>query len=97
MGNTAVLREKKIDIAQVAATRAIPGEKRKKFVDSKSKHLLYGYDNMARSINDFMWEGRPGRSKKRVHSSEEMVQFLEKLAVRCWENYNNGLESLVDE
>lgn len=63
-------------------------------VHKEVKGLLYGYDNMARSIQSFMYEGRPGRSKKKVHTVAEMEDFLKVLVGRCWENYNNGVKTL---
>lgn len=63
-------------------------------VTETNKSLLYGYDNMARSINDFMYTGRPKRSPKKLHTVAEHEEFLAKLLEKCWENYNIGVEEL---
>lgn len=63
-------------------------------VSETNKTLLYGYDNMARSINDFMYEGRPKRSPKKLHTVAEHEEFLAKLLEKCWEIHNVGINEL---
>lgn len=59
-----------------------------------SKELLNGYDITARKIQHFMYEGRPRRSRKKEHTVEECMEFLEELRMECWNNYNGGLRYL---
>ncbi len=59
-----------------------------------NKELLYGYDNIARSINEFTYEGRPKRSPKKLHTVAEHEEFLAKLLEKCWEIHNKGVEEL---
>lgn len=97
-----VLREKKVGVklASVAASRTgnrPVGRPNDSITSGSAVGLLYGYDNMARSINDFMYEGRPNRSKKKVHTVAEHEAFLKKLVDRCWENYNKGVEKIGKE
>lgn len=60
------------------------------------RSLLYGYENTARAIQDFLYEGRPGRSKNKTHTAEEYREFLVRLLDRNWKNYNDGLKKLTD-
>lgn len=71
-----------------------PSLRGKDAVKRSHKDLLYGYDNMSRTINDFMYTGRPGRSPKKVHTVAEHEEFLRKVLERCWDNYNNGVKEL---
>ena len=90
--STPVIREKLVGKPSLKTTK--PDHKG---IDKGAKELLYGYDNMARSIQDFMYEGRPKRSPKKKHTVEEYQKFLEKMVQRCWDNYNQGVKTLMDE
>lgn len=97
-----VMREKKVEVklASVAASRAGNGPVGRPndiITNSKAVGLLYGYDNMARSINDFMHVGRPGRSAKKVHTVAEHEAFLKKLLENCWNCYNDGMKKVGGE
>lgn len=87
-----VIREKLVDKPGKPSLRT--DDPNHKGIDKNAKELLYGYDNMARSIQDFMYVGRPKRSPKKEHTVEEYQEFMEKLIKRCWDNYNKGVKDL---
>lgn len=49
---------------------------------------------IARSIQSFMWEGKPHNSKKKKHTIEEFENFLEGIRETAWDGYNNGADEL---
>lgn len=60
-------------------------------VTKPNKDLLHGYDNMARSMQRFLYEGRPGRSKPIKHTEKEYREFIENTVRKCWDMYNKGV------
>jgi len=90
-----IIREKQINIASVAATRT--GRKPRKSGRVEPKELLVGYDSIARKIQSFMYEGRPKRSRKMVHTAEELENFLVQINEMCWEYHNEGHKRLADK
>ena len=56
--------------------------------------MLQEHESLAWQIQEFIWEGRPYKSKKREHTPEEYWEFLEELRQQCWDNYNRGAEYL---
>lgn len=90
-----IIRDKNINIASVAATRT--GRKpRRKSGRVEPKELLVGYESIARKIQSFMYEGRPKRSRKKVHTAEELENFLVQINEMCWELHNEGHKKLAD-
>lgn len=59
-----------------------------------NKDMVNGYEDMARRIEEFLWEGKPNKSKKITRTQEEFEQFLEEMRSDCWDNYNDGAEEL---
>jgi hypothetical protein len=58
------------------------------------KDVVNGYENLARQIQSFMWEGKPFKSKKKEHTKEELEDFLDDIRQECWMNYDSGASEL---
>jgi hypothetical protein len=61
-------------------------------MSSVSRDMIDDHERYARRIQDFMWEDRPFKSKKREHTTEEYDKFLEGLRTDLWDSYNSGAE-----
>lgn len=59
-------------------------------MSSQARDMVEEYENIAREIQNFLWEGKPFKSDKIKHSKEELEQFLENIRQRCWDNYDDG-------
>lgn len=58
------------------------------------KDMVNGYESLARSIQNFMWEGIPHRSEKIIRTMDELEAFLESIRTECWSNYDSGASEL---
>ncbi len=56
--------------------------------------MVEGYEDIARDIQGFLWEGKPFKSNKIERSKEELENFLEGIRKECWDNYDTGARSL---
>lgn len=56
--------------------------------------LVIGYDTLAREMQNFIYEGRPGRSKRIRHTPEEYEKFIQKSIKKMWKFHNAGLEAI---
>lgn len=77
---TPVIREKKIHLNSKYG--------------SNSGELLSGYEHLATKIGKFMYEGRPGRSKKKEYTLEECTKFLEEIRQTAWNHHNKNKDKL---
>jgi hypothetical protein len=48
----------------------------------------------AMTIQGFLWEGKPHKSKKIERTKEELEEFLESVRKTCWSNYDAGASDL---
>ncbi len=58
------------------------------------RSLAEGHEQIARSIQDSMWEGKPFKSKKKVHTVEELEFLLEGIRLTCWRHYDDAAVEL---
>lgn len=63
-------------------------------IEPNSK-LARGYEDIAREINDFTYEGRPKRSPKKLHTVAEHEAFLKKILEKCWDIHNKDVISAI--
>ncbi|QDH49836.1 hypothetical protein BEYONPHE_149 [Bacillus phage Beyonphe] len=63
-------------------------------MSSYARDMVEAHETYARQIQSFMWEGKPNKSNKKVHTVEELEDFLENLRKDAWSNYDNGAYSL---
>ncbi|PLS19352.1 hypothetical protein CVD28_02755 [Bacillus sp. M6-12] len=63
-------------------------------MSSVQRDMVEGYEEIAKEIQDFLWEGKPEKSPKKERTKEELEEFLEGLRTECWDNYNTGARSL---
>ncbi len=61
-------------------------------LEKYDKTAILAHDHQARRIQEFLWEGRPKRSKRREHTVEEYNKFLEQIAKYSWDAYNGSIE-----
>lgn len=59
-----------------------------------ARDMVEGYEDIAREIQSFMWEGKPFKSNKKEHTKEELEEFLEGIRKDCWSNYDVGARDL---
>lgn len=55
---------------------------------------IHSHEVTARKIQEFLWEGRPKRSKKKEHTVEEYQKFLVQLSEDLWKKHNEALENV---
>jgi len=58
------------------------------------KDMVKGHEEIARDIQQFMWEGKPFKSEKRKHTVEELEDFIESIRRQSWSNYDSGSKYL---
>lgn len=63
-------------------------------MSSVKRDMVEGYEDIARDIQHFLWEGKPFKSKKKVRTKEELEEKLLSIRSRCWENYDSGSSDL---
>lgn len=54
------------------------------------KDLAQEVRGTAFDIQEFMWEGRPGKSNPREHTVEEYREFLENIRKSHWSEWNSA-------
>jgi hypothetical protein len=59
-------------------------------MSSVARDMIEDHERYARRIQDFMWEDKPFKSKKKEHTVEELEQFLEDLREDLWDSYDTG-------
>lgn len=59
-------------------------------MSSVSRDMVEGYENIARRIQGFLWEGKPNKSARIERSTKELEEFLEDIRKECWNNYDSG-------
>ncbi|MDE1407041.1 hypothetical protein [Bacillus licheniformis] len=59
-------------------------------MSSVAREMIEDHERMARRIQNFIWEGKPFKSKKIEHTVEEFEDFLEGLRKDCWDSYDTG-------
>lgn len=63
-------------------------------MSSDARDMVEYHEQMARQIQQFMWEGKPFKSPKKSHTIEEFEEFLDGLRTDSWDHYNQGARSL---
>lgn len=63
-------------------------------MSSTARDMVEGHQEIAMSIQEFMWEGKPHKSKKIERTLEEYEAFLEDIRTGCWEKYDSGAYDL---
>lgn len=63
----------------------------------RNSDLIVGYDTVAREMQEFMFEGRPGRSKRKQHTEEEWFKYMQKMTKKLWKFHNAGIQAIKDE
>lgn len=58
------------------------------------REAIENNENIARSIQNFMWEGKPFKSTKKEHTVEEFEKFLEQIRKDAWSSYDAGAREL---
>lgn len=61
-------------------------------MSSVARDMIEEHESTARRIQEFIWEGKPFKSNKRVHTVEELESFLENLRLSSWDTYNSGAD-----
>lgn len=59
-----------------------------------SREAIEHCKESAFQIQDFLWEGKPNKSKMKEHTKEEYEEFLMQLREGHWTAYNNASEEL---
>lgn len=59
-------------------------------MSSVARDMIEDHASYALRIQEFMWEGKPFKSKKKEHTVEELESFLESLRKDSWDSYNTG-------
>lgn len=60
----------------------------------RAGELLAGYDHIGRAIGEFLYEGRPKRSRKKEPTREECLKFLEQLRNIAWNHHKRNKQKL---
>lgn len=63
-------------------------------MSSTARDMVEGHEEVARSIQAFMWEGKPHKSQKIERTVEEYEAFLEGIREESWQRYNSGAYDL---
>lgn len=63
-------------------------------MSSGVRDAIENNERLARSIQHFMWEGKPHKSKKKEHTIEEFEKFLEGIRETAWSSYDSGAREL---
>lgn len=59
-----------------------------------ARDMIEYHADTARAIQEFMWEGKPFKSKKKEHTVEEFESFLESIRNNSWDSYNQGANAM---
>lgn len=63
-------------------------------MSSGIRDAIENNERLARSIQEFMWEGRPHKSVKKEHTVAEFEAFLEAIRKTAWSSYDSGAREL---
>ena len=63
-------------------------------MSSVARDMIEDHERLARSIQRFMWEDRPFKSKKKERTIEELEAFLEGVRKDAWDSYNTGADAM---
>jgi hypothetical protein len=63
-------------------------------MSSVDRDAIEDHERLARSIQEFLWEGKPHKSVKLERTKEELEDFLESLRLDAWESYQDGARNL---
>lgn len=58
------------------------------------REAIENNERLARSIQHFMWEGKPHKSAKKEHTIDEFESFLEGIRKEAWSSYDSGAREL---
>lgn len=58
------------------------------------REAIENNERLARSIQSFIWEGKPHKSNKKEHTVAEFEAFLEGIRKDAWASYDSGAREL---
>lgn len=63
-------------------------------MSSVARDMVEDHERVARRIQSFMWEGKPHKSERKLHTKQEYLDFLEDLRTDAWSSYDSGAYNL---
>lgn len=59
-------------------------------MSSVPRDMVEDHEHVAKSIEEFLWEGKPFASKRKEVSKEQLISFLESTWKDAWDSYFSG-------